>query len=155
MRTVHAPAGSASAAARGPGGWGQRGHAPPGAGGRPAACRPPSNTGRGGWEAGRCRAGSTGHRSAWWPCNGNRNARETAGASSGALRAGRELVLEPVARAVDGEDLALMQQAVEDGRSQHVVAEELAPAVEGHVAGDDERAARIAGRDQLKEQVGA
>ena len=50
--------------------------------------------------------------------------------------AAAELVLEAVAGAVDGEDLALVEQAVEDGRGDHVVAEECAPAIEADVAGD-------------------
>jgi hypothetical protein len=41
-----------------------------------------------------------------------------------------ELVFEAVARAVDGEDVADVEQSVEDGRGDHLVAEELAPAVE-------------------------
>lgn len=38
---------------------------------------------------------------------------------------GGEAVLEPVAGAVDGEDLAVVEEAVDDGGSQDVVAEDL------------------------------
>ena len=51
-------------------------------------------------------------------------------------RAAAEFVFEPIAGSVDGEDFAVVQEAVEDRGSDHVVTEELAPAVEGDVAGD-------------------
>jgi Transposase domain (DUF772) len=48
---------------------------------------------------------------------------------------GLEPVLEPVAGPVDGDDVAVVQQPVQDGRGQHVVAEHAAPLAEGLVAG--------------------
>src|SRR5690348_15352262 len=70
-------------------------------------------------------------------------------------RSAAELVLETVAGSVDREDFAVMEEAVEDGGGDDVVAEELAPAIERYVAGDHQRTPRVAGRDQLKEQIGA
>ena len=49
----------------------------------------------------------------------------------------------------------MMQQAVEDDAGDDSVAEYLAPGTETLIAGDDERAALITARHQLKEQVGA
>jgi hypothetical protein len=46
---------------------------------------------------------------------------------------GLEPVLEPIAGAVDGDDSAVVQQPVQDGRGQHVVAEHAAPFAEGLV----------------------
>jgi hypothetical protein len=44
---------------------------------------------------------------------------------------GLEPILEPVAGPVDRDDVAVVQQPVQDGRGQHVVAEHLAPFAEG------------------------
>lgn len=49
----------------------------------------------------------------------------------------------------------MVEQTVEDGAGDHRVAEYLAPGTETLVAGDDDRAAFVAARDQLEEQVGA
>ena len=38
-----------------------------------------------------------------------------------------DVVLEPVARAVDGHDVAVVQEPVQDGGSKYVVAEDPAP----------------------------
>jgi len=49
----------------------------------------------------------------------------------------------------------MMEQAIEDGAGDHGVAEHLTPGTETLVAGDDDRAALVAARDQLEEEVGA
>ena len=49
----------------------------------------------------------------------------------------------------------MMEQAVEDGAGDDGIAEDLAPGPETLIAGDDDRAALVAARDQLEEQVGA
>lgn len=49
-----------------------------------------------------------------------------------------EAVFEPPAGAVDGDDLAVVQEAVQDGGGEDFVGEDLAPLAEGLVAGDDD-----------------
>lgn len=49
----------------------------------------------------------------------------------------------------------MMEQAFEDRAGDHGVAEDLAPGAEALVAGDDDRTALVATRDQLEGQVGA
>lgn len=63
-------------------------------------------------------------------------------------------VLEPVAVALEGDDLGVVDEAVDHGRGDHVVAEDLSPAAEDLVAGHDQTRAFISGRNQLEEQVG-
>ena len=48
----------------------------------------------------------------------------------------------------------MVHEAVDHGGGDDVVAEYLAPAAEGFVAGDDQAGPFIAGRHQLEEQVG-
>src|SRR3954452_15846079 len=62
-------------------------------------------------------------------------------------------VLEAVAGSVDGDDVAVVQQPVEDRGGEHVVAEDLAPFGEALVAGDDRAAAFVAAADQLEDHV--
>src|SRR5205809_6141898 len=62
-----------------------------------------------------------------------------------------EAVLQAVAGAADGDDVAVVQQPVQDGRGQHVVAEHAAPLAERLVAGQQDRAALIAAGDQLED----
>ena len=47
----------------------------------------------------------------------------------------------------------MIQQTVEDGAGDDLVAEHLAPGAEALIAGGDNRATAIATRHQLKEQV--
>jgi hypothetical protein len=47
----------------------------------------------------------------------------------------------------------VVNQAVDHGGGDDLVAEDLAPAAEGLVAGDDERGALVAAAHQLEEQV--
>jgi hypothetical protein len=57
-------------------------------------------------------------------------------------------------RSGHGDDVGVVDQAVDHGRGDHVVAEDLTPAAERLVAGDDQAGALVAGRDELEEQVG-
>lgn len=57
------------------------------------------------------------------------------------------LVPEAVAGAVDEEDVALVEEPVEDRGGDDVIAEELAPTFEGDVRRDQERRFRIAVSD--------
>ena len=70
-------------------------------------------------------------------------------------QAGLELLLKPEAFTFDVDRDRMVQQAVEDRAGDHGVAEDLAPGAETLVAGDDDRAALVAARDQLEEQIGA
>ena len=67
---------------------------------------------------------------------------------------GLEAILEPVAGAADGDDVAVVQQAVKDRGGEHVVAEDAAPLAEGLVGGQQDAAALVAARDQLEDHVG-
>ena len=69
--------------------------------------------------------------------------------------AGFELVLQPVRVAPDVDGDRVMQDAVEDGGSDHAVAEHVPPAAEALVGGEDHRATLVAPADELKEQIGA
>ena len=50
---------------------------------------------------------------------------------SGDVLDGGEPVLEPVAGSVDRDDVAVVQEPIEDGGGQHLVAEDLAPFIWG------------------------
>ena len=63
-------------------------------------------------------------------------------------------VFEPVAVAFEGDDLGVVDEPVDHGGGDDVVAEDLAPAAERLVAGDDEAGSLVAGGDELEEQVG-
>jgi hypothetical protein len=63
-------------------------------------------------------------------------------------------VLEPIAVALEADDLGVMHQPVDHGRGHHGVAEDLAPSPELLVGGDDDAGPLIAGGHQLEEQVG-
>src|SRR5215472_16389340 len=63
------------------------------------------------------------------------------------------VVLEPVAVAFEGDDVGVVDEAVDHGGGDGVVAEDFAPAAELLVAGDDQRCAFVAGADELEEQV--
>src|SRR6266540_6628066 len=62
-------------------------------------------------------------------------------------------VLEPVAVAFEGDDFGVVDEPVDHGGGDHVVAEYLAPAAEDLVGGDDEAGPFVARGDQLEEQV--
>jgi hypothetical protein len=63
-------------------------------------------------------------------------------------------VFEPVAVAFEGDDFGVVDEAVDHGCGDDVVAEHLAPPAELLVAGDDQRGSLVAGADELEEEVG-
>src|SRR5438445_4898876 len=69
--------------------------------------------------------------------------------------AGFELVLQPVGIAADVDRDRMVEDPVEDGRGDDPVAEDVAPAPEALVAGEDHRAPLVAPADELKEEIGA
>ena len=62
-------------------------------------------------------------------------------------------VFEPVGVAFEGDDFGVVDEAVDHGGGDDVVAEHFAPAAEGLVDGDDQGGAFVAGGDELEEQV--
>lgn len=80
------------------------------------------------------------------------------GAGGSGLMTGGQGGLElpqPVASALDVEDVAVMQEPVEDGGGQDLVAgEDLRPGLDALVGGDDDRALLVAVGDQAEEQRG-
>src|SRR3989441_6817226 len=69
--------------------------------------------------------------------------------------AGFELVLQPVGIAADVDRDRMVEDSVKDGRGDDPVAEDVAPAPEALVAGEDHRAPLVAPADELKEEIGA
>src|SRR5207247_1414922 len=69
--------------------------------------------------------------------------------------AGFELVLQPVGIAADVDRDRMVEDPVEDGRGDDPVAEDVAPAPEALIAGEDHRAPLVAPADELKEEIGA
>src|SRR6516162_3325514 len=66
-----------------------------------------------------------------------------------------ELAFHPVTRSGDEEGMTEMQQAIEDGACNHVIAaEDVAPAVEGHIARDNDRRPGVQMANQLEEERG-
>ena len=63
-------------------------------------------------------------------------------------------VFEPVGVAFEGDDFGVVDESVDHGGGDDVVAEHLAPAAEGFVGGDDQAGPFVAGGDELEEQVG-
>ena len=63
-------------------------------------------------------------------------------------------VLEAVAVAFEADDVGVVDEAVDHGGGDGVVAEDLAPGAEGLVGGDDDAGGLVAGGDELEEQVG-
>jgi hypothetical protein len=62
-------------------------------------------------------------------------------------------VFESVGVSFEGGDFGVVDEAVDHGCCDDIVAEDFAPAAEGFVAGDDQAGAFVAGRDELEEQV--
>src|SRR5580693_6073323 len=62
-------------------------------------------------------------------------------------------VFEPVAVSFQGDDVGVVDEAVDHGGGDGVVAEDLAPAAEWLVGGDDEAGPLVAAGDELEEQV--
>src|SRR5207245_2810810 len=67
-------------------------------------------------------------------------------------QAGAPLLAEPVAVAANGEDVAVMEETVEDGGCHHGVAEHRSPLADRSIAGDQHAAPLVAPRDELKEE---
>jgi hypothetical protein len=63
-------------------------------------------------------------------------------------------VLEPVAVAFEADDVGVVDETVDHGGGDGVVAEDLAPAAERGVGGDVDAGGLVAGGDELEEQVG-
>jgi hypothetical protein len=55
---------------------------------------------------------------------------------------GSLLLLEAKAAALDEQDVALVEHAIEDGRGDHFVAQDVAPPGDGLVGGEEQAAAR-------------
>ncbi len=71
----------------------------------------------------------------------------------GGWGAAKVAVAEPVGVAFEGDDVGVVHDPVDHGGGDDVVAEDLAPAAERLVGGDDEAGAFVAGRHELEEQV--
>src|SRR6266436_6287198 len=76
-----------------------------------------------------------------WFCGGRGNAAEVA-------------VFKPVAVSFQGDDIGVVDEPIDHGGGDGVVAEDLAPASERLVAGHDEAGPLVAAGDQMEEQVG-
>ncbi len=63
-------------------------------------------------------------------------------------------ILESIAFAADGDDVAVVEQAVEDGCGHHDIGKDRTPLRDGTVMGDEEAATLVATRDQLEEEMG-
>src|SRR5207302_943003 len=68
---------------------------------------------------------------------------------------GLELVLQPVGVAANVDGDRVMQDAVQDRGGDHPVAEDVAPAPEALIAGEDHRSPLVTATDELKEDIGA
>lgn len=64
------------------------------------------------------------------------------------------LILKPVALALDVDGGGVVKQAVEDGRSDHVVGEDGSPVAVALVGGEDDRSLLVTFRDQLVQAGG-
>ena len=62
-------------------------------------------------------------------------------------------VFEAVAVAFEGDDCGVVDEVIDHGGRDDLVAEDFAPAAGRFVAGDDEGGAFVAGGDELEEQV--
>jgi Glycosyl transferase WecG/TagA/CpsF family len=71
----------------------------------------------------------------------------------GLEEAGLELLLQAVGLAADVQGDRVMEDSVQDGRGDHPVAEDLPPAPEALVAGQEQRAPLVAPADELEEEV--
>ncbi|ORV98945.1 hypothetical protein AWC13_12135 [Mycobacterium kubicae] len=62
-------------------------------------------------------------------------------------------VLEAVAGAFEGQDVGVVDDAVDRGRAYHSTSEDVTPAGIGQVGGQDERGLLVAAGDQLEKQI--
>src|SRR5207248_44650 len=72
---------------------------------------------------------------------------------SGLDQAGAPLLAQPVTVAADGDDMAVVEQAVEDGSRHDRIAEDGAPFANRAVGGDQHAAAFVTARHQLEEEM--
>jgi len=70
-------------------------------------------------------------------------------------QAGSPLLAEPVAIGTDGNDVAVVEEAVEDSGCYHGIAECRSPLANLAIAGDQHAAALVASRDELKNRCAA
>jgi hypothetical protein len=63
-------------------------------------------------------------------------------------------VSEPIAVAFDGDDVGVVDEPVDHGGGDDVVAEHLTPSAAGLAAGNDETGSFVAAGDELEEEVG-
>ena len=63
------------------------------------------------------------------------------------------MFLETIAVAFNVDDLAVVQQAVQDSGGDHRIAEQLLPVAEAFVGGDDVGVFLVAVRDELEKQI--
>jgi hypothetical protein len=99
-----------------------------------------------------------------WPVNGNRKLisyrqvkfDQFGVHSESAVSAGAPAevsVLEPVGVASEGDDFGVVDEPVDHGGGDDIVAEDFSPASERLVGGDDHAGAFVAAGDELEEQV--
>ncbi len=62
-------------------------------------------------------------------------------------------VFQSVGVAFEGDDFGVVDEAVDHGGGDDIVAEDFTPASERLVAGDDQGGSLVAGGDELEEQV--
>src|SRR5919197_3891155 len=92
----------------------------------------------------------------WWSARPRSRAggeAERAGVSVACGGGGEVLVPQPVAVSLEGQDLGVVDEPVDHRRGDDLVAEDLAPARERLVRGDDHRGPLVARRDQAEHQV--
>jgi hypothetical protein len=68
-------------------------------------------------------------------------------------QASAPLFAQPVAVAADGDDVAVMEEVVEDRGRHHGIAERSSPLADRAIAGDRHAAALVTMRDELKEEM--
>src|SRR5918996_909469 len=88
-----------------------------------------------------------------WASRGSCGRRQLVRLARRLEQAGAALLAQPIAVAADGDDVAVMEEAVEDRRRHHRIAEHRPPLADRTVARDQHAAALVAPRDQLEEQV--
>ena len=64
-----------------------------------------------------------------------------------------QLVLDSPARSVDGEDMGVVDEPVDDGGGDHMIVEDSPPLIKHVVAREDGRLPLIAYGDKLEEEV--
>lgn len=89
-----------------------------------------------------------------WASAGNAGGRVCSGGVCwGCWAAAEVLAAEAVAVTLEAEDVGVVDEPVDHGCGDGVVAEDLAPGAEGLVAGDDQAGALVAGADEREHEV--